>query len=69
MILYPEFAAKDLQLGSGLTESCCTTLTQWLKGSGMRWAAANAEAIMALEALRESQLWKIDWEMQLSLAA
>ena len=35
MIQYPEFAAKGWQIGSGPTESCCKTLTQRLKGSGM----------------------------------
>ncbi|OWK36776.1 hypothetical protein [Fimbriiglobus ruber] len=69
MIQYPEFAAKGWQIGSGPTESCCKTLTQRLKGAGMRWDADNAEAIMALEAIRESGLWKTYWEMQLSLAA
>ena len=62
MILYPEFAAKGWQIGSGPTESCCKTLTQRLKGAGMRWDADNAEAIMALEALRESDLWKTYWQ-------
>lgn len=61
MIRYPEFAAKGWQIGSGPTESCCKTLTQRLKGSGMRWDADNAEAVMALEALRESDLWQTYW--------
>jgi hypothetical protein len=69
MIRYPEFAAKGWDIGSGPTESCCKTLTQRLKGPGMRWDADNAEAIMALEALRESNLWKTYWQTQLSLAA
>jgi hypothetical protein len=62
MIRYPEFAAKGWQIGSGPTESCCKTLTQRLKGAGMRWDADNAEAIMALESLRESGLWKVYWQ-------
>ena len=62
MIAYPEFAAKGWQIGSGPTESCCKTLTQRLKGSGMRWDADNAEAVMALESLRESGLWKTYWQ-------
>jgi hypothetical protein len=65
MILYPEFAAKGWQIGSGPTESCCKTLTQRLKGSGMRWDADNAEAVMALESLRESDLWKTYWQTQM----
>ena len=64
MIRDPEFAAKGWQIGSGPTESCCKTLTQRLKGSGMRWDADNAEAIMALESLRESGLWKTYWQTQ-----
>ena len=64
MILYPAFAAKGWQIGSGPTESCCKTLTQRLKGSGMRWDADNAEAIMALDSLRESDLWKTYWQTQ-----
>lgn len=61
MIRYPEFLAKGWQIGSGPTESCCKTLTQRLKGSGMRWDADNAEAVMALEALRKSDRWQTDW--------
>ena len=66
MIRYPEFAAKGWQIGSGPTESCCKTLTQRLKGAGMRWDADNAEAIMALEALRESDLWQTYWRTRLT---
>lgn len=62
MILYPEFGEKGWQIGSGPTESCCKTLTQRLKGAGMRWDADNAEAVMALESLRQSGLWKIYWQ-------
>lgn len=62
MILYPEFGKKGWQIGSGPTESCCKTLTQRLKGSGMRWDADNAEAVMALESLRQSGLWKTYWQ-------
>ena len=51
MIKYPEFLAKGWQIGSGPTEATCKTLTARLKGSGMRWDAENAEALMALEAL------------------
>ncbi len=54
MIKYPEFLAKNWQIGSGPTEATCKTLTARLKGSGMRWDADNAEAVMALEALTQS---------------
>jgi hypothetical protein len=62
MIRYLEFAAKGWSIGSGPAESCCKTLTKRLKGSGMRWDADNAEAVMALESLRESGLWKAYWQ-------
>ncbi len=61
MIRYPEFAAKGWQIGSGPTESCGKTLTRRRKGSGMRWDADNAEAVMALEAVRESDPWPAYW--------
>jgi hypothetical protein len=65
MIKYPEFQAKGWQIGSGPTEATCKTLTARLKGSGMRWDAANAEAIMALEALTQSGQWEKYWQSQL----
>jgi hypothetical protein len=69
MIRYPEFIENDWQIGSGPTEATCKTLTARLKGSGMRWDAANAEAIMALEALSQSGLWKTYWQTLLPQAA
>jgi hypothetical protein len=69
MILYPEFAEKGWQIGSGPTEATCKTLTARLKGSGMRWDSPNAEALMALEALWQSGLWKQYWQTLLPAAA
>jgi hypothetical protein len=66
MIKYPEFLAKGWQIGSGPTEATCKTLTARLKGSGMRWDADNAEALMALEALTQSGQWDIYWKTQLN---
>lgn len=65
MIRYPEFQAKGWQIGSGPTEATCKTLTARLKGSGMRWDADNAEAIMGLEALSQSGQWEQYWKSQL----
>ena len=65
MIKYPEFHAKGWQIGSGPTEATCKTLTARLKGSGMRWDADNAEALMALEALTQSGQWDVYWKSQL----
>ncbi len=66
-IKYPEFLARGWQIGSGPTEATCKTLTARLKGSGMRWDADNAEALMALEALTQSGLWDAYWQSQLRL--
>ena len=65
MIRYPEFQDQGWQIGSGPTEATCKTLTARLKGSGMRWDAANAEALMGLEALSQSDQWDLYWQRQL----
>jgi hypothetical protein len=69
MIQYPKFTAKGWQIGSGPTEATCKTLTARLKGSGMRWNADNAEALMALEALTQSGQWDVYWQTQLKDAS
>ena len=65
MIGYPDFQSKGWQIGSGPTEATCKTLTARLKGSGMRWDADNAEAVMAIEALTQSGQWDLYWQNQL----
>lgn len=67
MIGYPAFAAKGWQIGSGPTEATCKTLTARLKGSGMRWDGANAEAVMGLEALYQSGQWDAYWRSDLQI--
>jgi hypothetical protein len=68
MIAYPEYLALGRDIGSGPTESMCRATTERLKGAGMRWNAANAEALMALEALDQSGQWDAYWALQLALA-
>ena len=65
MIRYPEFQAKGWQIGSGPTEALCKTTTARLKGSGMRWDTENAEAVMALDALEQSDERKRYWRSRL----
>jgi hypothetical protein len=65
MICYPEFIAKGWQIGSGPTEATCRTLTERVKGPGMRWDPPNAEAIMGIESLSQSDQWKVYWESHL----
>lgn len=69
MLDYPAFLAKGWDIGSGVTEAFCKTLTARLKGSGMRWHRRNAEAMMALAALAHSNLWNSYWERQRKAAA
>ncbi len=69
MIKYPEFLAVGRQIGSGPTESMCKAATQRIKGRGMRWDGDNAEAIMALEALEQSDGWQAYWDSYLGPAA
>jgi hypothetical protein len=69
MIRYPEFRAKGWQIGSEPTEAPCKTLTARLKGSGLRWDADNAEALMALEGLSQSGQWDQYWKAQLRPAS
>ena len=54
--------------GSGPTESLCGTLTDRLKGSGMRWDKDNAESLMALASLHHSGLWHSYWKAQRAAA-
>ena len=61
---YPAFRAQGYDCGSGPTESKCGTLTDRLKGAGMRWDKDNAEAIMALASLYQSGLWHDYWKAQ-----
>ena len=61
---YPSFRALGYDCGSGPTESLCGTLTDRLKGSGMRWDSDNAESIMALSSLHRSNLWHTYWKSQ-----
>jgi hypothetical protein len=69
MIRYPEFLERGRHIGSGPTESMCRATTERIKGVGMRWEAANAEALMALEALDQSGEWKAYWTLCLRPAA
>ena len=69
MIDYPRFLQQGWQIGSGPTEAMCKTTTARIKGSGMRWEPENAEALMALNGLEQSDQWRSYWKNQLSDAA
>ena len=65
---YPTFRQLGYDCGSGPTESLCGTLTDRLKGSGMRWDKDNAESMMALASLYHSGLWRTYWESERAAA-
>jgi hypothetical protein len=58
---YPSFLDSGYDIGSGPTESFCGCLTERLKGSGMRWDADNAEAVMAVASIYYSNQWDKYW--------
>ena len=64
MIRYPESRAKGWDIGSGPTEASCTTMAARLKGSGMRWDPAGAEAMLDLTALEDSNEWEACCQLQ-----
>ena len=61
IIRYPEFRQRQWQIGSGPTEAECKTTTARVKGRGRRWDSTNAQAMMALAALEDSNLWNQHW--------
>lgn len=61
MIAYDEFERQGWKIGSGPIEAMCKATTRRLKGPGMRWDLDNAEAMMALEAIHQSNLWDRYW--------
>lgn len=63
MIRYPEFLAHGWQIGSGPMESECRVVPDRVKGPGKRWDAGNAEAIMALEAMNQSDQCRAYWKL------
>ena len=60
---YPSFLDLGYDIGSGPTESFCGSLTERLKGSGMRWDKDNAESVMALASIYCSNQWDKYWNV------
>jgi len=61
MINYALFESRGFDVGSGPMEATCKSTTLRVKGVGMRWDSDNAEAMMALEAMEESNQWEQYW--------
>lgn len=65
---YPRYRADGWLIGSGHIESACKTVVgQRLKGGGMRWGEAGADAVCHLRALFKSE--KGQWEAYWACAA
>jgi hypothetical protein len=64
MIRYAESRTRGWDIGSGPTESLCKSLARRLKGPGMRWGPAGAEALLSLTALQDSNAWDNYWKLQ-----
>ncbi len=58
---YPSYQAKGWLIGSGPVEAACKQVVgQRMKGSGMRWGEAGADAVCHLRALFRSE--KTQWD-------
>lgn len=64
MIRYAYCRSKGWDIGSGPTEALCKTMTARLKGSGMRWDPAGAQAMLGLAGLNDSNEWEAYWCLQ-----
>jgi hypothetical protein len=65
MMPYDVCEQRGWDVGSGPIESMCGVTTDRIKGRGRRWDLDNAEALMAVEALYQSNLWDQYWAKQL----
>jgi hypothetical protein len=61
MILYDQCRRNGWRISSSTTESECGAVPARVKGPGKRWDADNAEAVIALEAIHQSNLWQTYW--------
>ena len=59
---YPEYRAAGWPIGSGMVESANKLVVEArLKGSGMHWARAHVDGMLALRNLVCSGRWQTDW--------
>lgn len=65
MMPYEKCDRHGWDVGTGPMESMCGVTTDRIKGRGRRWDIDNAEALMALEALEQSNLWAQYWDKEL----
>ena len=65
MMDYAQCQRRGWDIGTGPMESMCGVTTDRIKGRGRRWDLDNAEAMMALEAMYQSNLWDRYWDKAL----
>ena len=59
---YPQFQAQGWPIGSGIVESGNKLVVEArLKGSGMHWADAHVNPMLAIRNMICSDRWKEDW--------
>jgi hypothetical protein len=61
MIVYEKCEKNGWRISSSTTESECGAVPHRVKGQGKRWDGDNAEAVIALEAMYQSNLWETYW--------
>jgi hypothetical protein len=58
---YATHYAKNLPIGSGVTENTCWTMQDRVKRPGQSWESAGLRAILVLRSLVESDRWTHAW--------
>src|SRR5215213_1095311 len=62
MLTYVDFAARGFPIGSGCVESANKLVVEArLKGSGMHWTEAHADAMAALRCVLRNHRWDATW--------
>ncbi len=62
-LAYADFLAAGYPIGSGVVESANKLVVEArLKGAGMHWTTANANALLALRGVLCSQRWDDSWQ-------
>ena len=61
MMVYDQCEHNGWRISSSTTESECGAVPARVKGPGKRWDADNAQAVIGLEALHQSNLWCQYW--------
>lgn len=61
-LAYARFRLRGLDIGSGQVESACkSVVAARLKGSGMRWSASGAQAVVSLRCTWLNNDWDAFW--------